>query len=112
MVAEQRGRSERPVAPSAHRPLLCPFCGAAEQERLPIEDKLVVIFPCMFSPVLAAGLSEEQLKAAVAAFSTEGTGYFQKQCDRLHYFVTKGAGAVLPDPPGRRGAPGTPSSEP
>ena len=47
------------------RPLLCPFCGAAEQERLPIEDKLVVIFPCMFSPVLEPQLSEEELRAAL-----------------------------------------------
>lgn len=76
--------------------LNCPFCGAREVERLRMEEKLVVVFPCMFSPVLDGVASEGDLPGLVAAYAKEGTGYFQKQCDRLHYFVTKGAGAVLP----------------
>lgn len=76
--------------------LRCPFCQSLEVERLHVEDKLVVIFPCMFSPVLDPALSEEALKSTLAGFAKKGSGYFQEQCDRLHYFVTKGAGAVLP----------------
>lgn len=99
-----------PSDPSASAPpagrLLCPFCGNAESERLRVEDKLVVIFPCMFSPVLDPTLSDEELRVSLAAFATKGSGYFQEQCDRLHYFVTKGAGTVLPDQ-GARPSPGS-----
>ncbi len=80
--------------PSAVK-LICPFCGAAETERLEVEEKLVVIFPCMFSPLLDPSVPEEGRQAALAEYAKEGTGYFQKQCDRLHYFVTKGAGSVF-----------------
>ena len=76
--------------------LTCPFCGAAETERLRVEERLVVVFPCMFSPVLDGEAKEEALPALLAEYAKDGGGYFQKQCDRLHYFVTKGAGNVLP----------------
>lgn len=65
-----------------------------------MDGRLVVIFPCMFSPVLDPALSEPELQREVSRFAQEGTGYFQQQCDKLHYFVTKGAGAVLPGSPG------------
>ena len=69
-----------------------------------LEGRLVVIFPCMFSPVLDPARGEG-LAEQVRAYASDGPGYFQKQCDRLHYFVTKGAGAVLPQhgprPPAR-----------
>lgn len=90
--------------------LLCPFCGAAEAERLEVEEKLVVIFPCMFSPLLDLSVPEEGRQAALADYAKEGSGYFQKQCDRLHYFVTKGAGAVFAQ--GSSAAPPPTESEP
>lgn len=84
--------------------LNCPFCGAPETERLVMDERLVVVFPCMFSPVLDASAKEEELPALLSEFAKEGSAYFQKQCDRLHYFVTKGATAVLPGPAGTREA--------
>lgn len=68
-----------------------------------MDGKLVLIFPCMFSPVLDQELPDAELRRRLQAFATEGQGYFQRQCDRLHYFVTKGAGAVLPGTADRRG---------
>ncbi len=46
--------------------LNCPFCGAPETERLVMDERLVVVFPCMFSPVLEASAKEERQRVEAA----------------------------------------------
>ncbi len=81
--------------------LSCPFCGASESERIDLDGRRFIVFPCMFTPEVDPALDE----AAVAehlrtAFGSGGDRYFRGMCDRLHLYVTKGAGSkALREPP-------------
>ena len=83
--------------------LVCPFCGAPETERLDIEGKRFLVFRCMFTPEVEPSLSDAEISALLGGrFGTQGRDYFRGTCDRLHVYVTKGDGARILDPPGRR----------
>ncbi len=69
--------------------LRCPFCGKEETERALVEGKLLVIFPCMFSPLTDPGMSDSEIQAHLDAEYGNDPGYFRRQCDRLHLAVVK-----------------------
>jgi hypothetical protein len=76
--------------------LNCPFCGAAETERLEIDGSRYVIFPCMFTPRVEAGLTDPEIAERLARLvGADRSSYFRKTCDVLHVYVTKGEGARL-----------------
>ncbi len=74
----------------------------------------MIVFACMFTPVLDPSLSEEEVARTLRTeYGAEGHGYFRRQCDRLHYFVGSGKGkdillAEADSPGGEPGAPGSP----
>ena len=83
--------------------LTCPFCGAPETERIDLEGKRFLVFRCMFTPEVEPTLSDGEISALLGArFGAGGREYFRGTCDRLHVYVTKGEGARILDPPGRR----------
>ncbi|MCI4321899.1 MAG: hypothetical protein L3K18_06055 [Thermoplasmata archaeon] len=89
--------------------LHCPFCGAPESDRIEIEGRRFVVFPCVFTPELDASLSEEEAQRRLDETSPGGGGpYFRKMCDRLHLYVTAGAGGDRLT--GRAGRPAQPAS--
>lgn len=74
--------------------LACPFCGASETDRFELEGHRFLVFGCMFSPAVTsrgsdAEIAEELRRTYVGG---EGGGYFRRTCDRLHLYVTQGAG--------------------
>ena len=76
--------------------LNCPFCGAPETERLEIEGARYLIFRCMFTPKIEAGLSDPEIAERLARFvGADRNAYFRGTCDALHVYVTKGEGARL-----------------
>jgi hypothetical protein len=74
--------------------LHCPFCGQLESDRIDIDGRRFLVFPCQFTPEVDPTLRDDQL-AALLTKEYEGRGpkFFQGTCDRLHLYVTKGAGA-------------------
>jgi len=85
--------------------LSCPFCGAPETDRFLLEGHRFLVFRCLFSPEVEEGLTDEEVVERLRTFAAQGsTSYFRGTCDRLHVYVTKGAGA-------RRLDPGAPRSE-
>ena len=54
-----------------------------------MEGKLLVIFPCMFSPLTDPGMSDSEIQAHLDAEYGNDPGYFRRQCDRLHLAVVK-----------------------
>jgi hypothetical protein len=88
--------------------LTCPFCGAPETDRFSLEGHRFLVFRCLFSPEVEEGLTDDEIGERLRAFAAEGSAYFRGTCDRLHLYVTKGAGArrlgADPDPetPARR----------
>lgn len=83
--------------------LACPFCGANETDRFDLDGHRFLVFQCSFSPEVDPTLSDEALARHLIEVYREGGGpaYFRTMCDRLHVYVTKGAGAR------RLGAPST-----
>ncbi len=74
--------------------LTCPFCGAAETDRFDLEGRRFLVFGCMFTPAVDPRLSDDELAPRLARdYGPQGAGYFRRTCDRLHLYVTKGAGA-------------------
>jgi hypothetical protein len=75
--------------------LRCPFCGAEETDRFDLEGQRFLVFACMFTPAVDPGLGEPELERQLAtAYRPDGSGaYFRRTCDRLHLYVTRGAGA-------------------
>ena len=74
--------------------LACPFCGAPETERIDLEGKRFLVFRCMFTPEVEPTLSDDEVAGLLSArFGTRGAAYFRGTCDRLHVYVTRGAGA-------------------
>jgi len=74
--------------------LNCPFCGAPETERLDIEGSRYLIFRCMFTPRIEAGLTDPEIAERLARIvGPDRTAFFRRTCDALHVYVTKGEGA-------------------
>jgi hypothetical protein len=74
--------------------LTCPFCGAAETDRFDLEGRRFLVFGCLFSPSVDPKLTDAEIAEHLARdFGANGAGYFRSMCDRLHLYVTKGAGA-------------------
>ena len=75
--------------------LTCPFCGAPETDRFDLEGQRFLVFGCMFTPAVDPRLGDADLERHLAtAYRPDGSGaYFRRMCDRLHLYVTKGAGA-------------------
>jgi hypothetical protein len=79
--------------------LACPFCGSRETDRFVIEGRTFLVFGCMFSPEIEAGLTDDEIAQRLGrVFGSNGSEYFRGTCDRLHVYVTKGEGARLLDP--------------
>ncbi|HKV90845.1 MAG TPA: hypothetical protein VJQ43_06615 [Thermoplasmata archaeon] len=74
--------------------LRCPFCGALESDRIDLEGRRFVVFPCAFTPEVDPSAPEAVVQEKLDATSPSGgTAYFRGMCDRLHLYVTKGEGA-------------------
>ena len=75
--------------------LACPFCGAPETDRFDLEGRRFLVFRCSFSPEVDPKLSDGELARQLTEVYRDGTGsgYFRQMCDRLHLYVTQGAGA-------------------
>jgi hypothetical protein len=73
--------------------LSCPFCGAPETDRFTLEGHRFLVFRCLFSPQVEEGLTDDEIVERLRSFAAEGSAYFRGTCDRLHVYVTKGAGA-------------------
>ncbi|MCL4324040.1 MAG: hypothetical protein M1144_01030 [Candidatus Thermoplasmatota archaeon] len=69
--------------------LLCPFCGREEAEREMIEGKRLIVFPCMFSPLVELSVPEDALQEHLNSTYGKDPAYFRRQCDRLHLAVVK-----------------------
>ena len=74
--------------------LTCPFCGAPETDRFELEGRRFLVFACMFTPAVGVGRSDTELEAELRrSYSHPDSGaYFRRMCDRLHLYVTTGAG--------------------
>lgn len=87
--------------------LACPFCGAPETERLDLEGRRFLVFRCLFTPEVDPALSDPEIVERLAAAAAPGARrYFQGTCDRLHVYVTKGAGARFLTKDARPAGPG------
>jgi len=73
--------------------LTCPFCGASETDRFTLEGHHFLVFRCLFSPQVEEGLSDDEVMERLRVFAAQGPAFFRGTCDRLHVYVTKGAGA-------------------
>lgn len=70
--------------------LTCPFCGAAESDRIEVEGKRFVVFPCMFTPALDPRIPEAELEEHLRVeYGRQGPQYFRSMCDRLHLVVVR-----------------------
>jgi hypothetical protein len=79
--------------------LACPFCGADETDRFDLEGRRFLVFRCMFTPEVDPALTDAEIDGLLTSqFGAQGSAYFRGTCDRLHVYVTKGAGAQLLDP--------------
>ncbi|MCI4355042.1 MAG: hypothetical protein L3K06_06730 [Thermoplasmata archaeon] len=74
--------------------IVCPFCGATETDRLEIEGRRFLVFPCMFTPEVDPRIGEGEIAEHLRTeYAGRGATFFQGTCDRLHLYVTKGEGA-------------------
>ncbi|NNN16814.1 MAG: hypothetical protein HKL79_00385 [Thermoplasmata archaeon] len=70
--------------------LTCPFCGAAESDRIDIEGRRFVVFPCMFTPAIDPQMPESALPDYLRTeYGRQGPQYFRSMCDRLHLAVVR-----------------------
>ena len=74
--------------------LRCPFCGSEETDRIDLDGRRFLVFGCMFTPEVDPHLDDPALAAFLAARFAAATApaYFRRMCDRMHLFVTAGAG--------------------
>jgi hypothetical protein len=74
--------------------VVCPFCGGAESDRIDLEGRRFLVFPCLFTPEVDPTLSDADLVVHLRKeYEGNGSKFFQRTCDRLHLYVTKGPGA-------------------
>jgi hypothetical protein len=74
--------------------LSCPFCGAPETDRFDLEGRRFLVFRCLFTPEVDPTRSDEEVAARLPTeYGPDGPGYVRRTCDRLHLYVTQGAGA-------------------
>lgn len=74
--------------------LHCPFCGAAESDRIDLDGDRFLVFECMFTPQVDPSLPDDRLEAHLRqTYEGSSAQYFRSMCDRMHLFVTQGAGA-------------------
>jgi hypothetical protein len=74
--------------------LHCPFCGAAESDRIDLDGDRFLVFECMFTPQVDPSLPDDRLEEHLRrTYEGSSAQYFRSMCDRMHLFVTKGAGA-------------------
>lgn len=74
----------------------CPFCGSPETDRIVMEGERFLVFRCMFTPRVDGSIPDDALDAYLRThFGADGSGYFRGMCDRLHLYVTKGAGGQV-----------------
>ena len=93
-VSRERQSYSAPPGPSPVQH--CPFCGEPESERFALENRLYIVFPCMFTARVAPGQTEEHLATELATkYGGQGGPYFRRTCDALHLYVTNGAGATV-----------------
>ena len=90
--------------------LRCPFCDAPETARFDLEGRRFLVFECMFTPAVDPKLSDDALSDFLRTeFRRDASrAYFRRQCDRLHLYVTKGAGARALAAPSGTAAPREP----
>jgi hypothetical protein len=70
--------------------LACPFCGRPETERLVIEGRMAIIFPCMFTPTVDPHLTEAELQLLLHdKYGAQGGEWFEHKCEELHLWVMK-----------------------
>ncbi len=76
--------------------LHCPFCGADETDRFDLDGHRFLVFGCMFTPRVDPAASDAELERLLTtAFPRDGAGaYFRQSCDKLHLYVTSGAGGT------------------
>ena len=80
--------------PAPNSELTCPFCGSPRTDRIDLEGRRFLVFRCLFTPEVDPALSDAELARHLRDRYTGPAGaYFQRSCDRLHLYVTKGAGA-------------------
>ncbi|MCI4368000.1 MAG: hypothetical protein L3K09_00335 [Thermoplasmata archaeon] len=73
--------------------LSCPFCGAPETARLDLEGSRFLVFGCQFTPKVDPSWTDPELAQHLKSdFPATGSEYFRGVCDRLHLYVTRGAG--------------------
>ncbi len=74
--------------------LTCPFCGAPETDRFDLEGRRYLVFQCLFTPSVDPTLSDEAIADRLRREFTgpAASGHFRRMCDRLHLYVTQGAG--------------------
>ncbi len=81
-------------AAGAPAPLGCPFCGAPESDRFVLEGRRFLVFPCQFTAEVDPALDEAGIARLLSTeYRSRGPAFFRGTCDRLHLYVTKGAGA-------------------
>ncbi len=61
-----------------------------------MDGERFLVFRCMFTPRVELRVPDEELDLYLREhFGADGTGYFRGMCDRLHLYVTKGAGGQI-----------------
>ncbi|HEV2428266.1 MAG TPA: hypothetical protein VGV64_00245 [Thermoplasmata archaeon] len=76
-------------------PLDCPFCGAPETDRFTLEGRRFLVFRCLFTAETDPSVPEASIAETIrSTYGPLGPEYFRRQCDALHRYVTKGAGAA------------------
>jgi hypothetical protein len=92
------------VEPAPGVDLRCPFCESPVTDRIDLEGRRFLVFRCLFTPEIDPKLSDAEIAHHLKErYNGPAGAYFQRTCDRLHLYVTKGAGAralLAPDPAG------------
>ena len=74
--------------------ITCPFCGVAASDRIDLDGRRFLVFPCLFTPEVDPRLDDAALAEHLRTeYEGKGARFFQGTCDRLHLYVTKGPGA-------------------